>query len=294
MIFTASWGLLTLALAVDPASAPAASNGAPRPQVITEIAADLQPTRTVVYKKIGDRELRLHLFEPAGWKPTDRRACFVAIHGGGWTSGDARRMYPYADHYAKLGLVGISLEYRLIPKTRMTGPHECAMDGRSALRYLKTHAEELGVDPNKIVVAGGSAGGHVAAGTALFESIDDPQDDKQISPAPAGLVLYYPVIDTSSSGYGNAKCGERWREISPLHQVRKGVPPTIVFHGTGDTVTPYVGARAFDAAMHRAGNRCELVTHEGGVHGYFLYDRALFDDTVRQTDEFLKSLKLLD
>lgn len=292
-----SAGLLVFAADVGPLSAqkPRTTSAARAPmQVIEALAAKLEPTRKVVYKKIGERELQLHVFEPKGWKPTDRRAAFVAVHGGGWTSGDARRMYVYADHYARLGLVGISVEYRLVTQAKTTSPVDCAKDGRSAIRYLKAHAAELGIDPEKIVVAGGSAGGHVAAGTALFDEIDDPQDDLDVSPSPAALVLYYPVIDTSSAGYGNMKCGDRWREISPLHRVRGGTPPTIVFHGTGDTVTPYLGAKAFDNAMEVSGNECELITHEGGVHGYFLYDQKLFDDTLKRTDEFLRARKLIE
>ena len=70
---------------------------------------------------------------------------------------------------------------------------------------------------------------------------------------------HFPVIDTSQDGYGIAKIGARWREISPLHRVHPGVPPTILFHGTDDTVTPFAGAEAFRDAMLKAGNRCELV-----------------------------------
>jgi acetyl esterase len=256
----------------------------------------MEPTKTVVYKKVGDRELRLSLFEPAGHKPTDRRACVLNIHGGGWTGGEARRTFPYADHYAKLGVVGVSLEYRLMKvingRNNVT-PFDCVKDGRSAVRYLKSHAAELGIDPDKIVVTGGSAGGHVAAGTALIDGVDEATDDLKVSPVPAALVLYYPVIDTSKEGYGNSKCGAKWEEISPLHRVKAGVPPTIVFHGTSDTVTPFKGAELFDKAMKAAGNACELIVYKDGKHGLFIYDRGMFEDALRKTDAFLKDAKIL-
>jgi len=260
---------------------------------INEMAAKLKPTRTIIYKTVGDRQLHLHVFEPTGHKPTDRRACFLAIHGGGWTGGEPRRFYPFADHFAKLGLVGISLEYRLMSTKLGTTPFDCVKDGRSAVRYIRSHAAELGVDPNKIVVSGGSAGGHVAAGTALFDGTDDENDDKLVSPAPAALVLLFPVIDTSQEGYGNVKCGERWQEISPLHRVNAGVPPTIIFHGTGDTVTPFAGAQAFHTAMQKAGTRCELIVNQGGRHGYLMFDRSLYDETMRKSEDFLRSLSLV-
>ena len=265
----------------------------PRTQIIEELIVKLEPTRTVVYKTVAGRELHLHLFEPAGHKPTDARGCFVFIHGGGWTGGEPRRMYTYCDHFAKLGLLCASVEYRLMKKPEGTTPHDCVRDGRSAIRYLKVNATTLGIDPAKIVVAGGSAGGHVAAGTALFDGVDNDGDDLAISTTTAGLVLLYPVIDTSPQGYGNEKCGTDWRTISPVDQVRAGLPPTIVFHGTADGVTPFAGAKLFAERMKVAGNRCELVVGERGHHGYFLYDRELYDAAVAKTEAFAQSIDLL-
>jgi len=261
---------------------------------VSALAKDLEPTRTVVYKRVGDRELSLHIFEPLGHKPTDKRSCFIAIHGGGWVGGEPRRFYPFAAHFAKLGMVGISVQYRLVKAGSGVTPFECVKDGRSAVRYVRTHAPQWGIDPQKIVASGGSAGGHVAAGTALFDGIDEAAEDVSVSSIPNALVLYFPVIDTSLEGYGNARCGPRWREISPLHRVKAGLPPTIVFHGTADTTTPFRGAKLFHEAMLKAGNRCELVVHEGGKHGYLMSDRALYDEALGKSGQFLASLGFLD
>jgi len=258
--------------------------------IVAELAAKLEPTRVVPYKTAGASELRLHVFEPAGFQASDRRPCFVAIHGGGWVGGDARRFYPFAAHFAKLGFVGISIEYRLMKKGSGVTPFDCVKDGRSAVRYIRSRAKEFGIEADKIAVCGGSAGGHVAAGTALFDGVDEAGEDVGVRPGGDALVLLFPVIDTSTEGYGNAKCGERWREISPLHRVRPGLPPTIVFHGTGDTTTPFAGAKAFHEAMVAAGNRCELVVNEGGKHGYLMNDGAQYEETMRRTEEFLFSL----
>ncbi|MEW6303515.1 MAG: alpha/beta hydrolase [Verrucomicrobiota bacterium] len=260
---------------------------------VNQIAATLTPTRKLVYKKVGDRELELHVFEPAGFKPSDRRACFLAIHGGGWTGGEPKRFYPFAAHFTKFGLVGVSLQYRLLNSKQGTTVFDCVKDGRSAVRYLRAHAKELGIDPQKIIVSGGSAGGHVAASTALFDGVDEAGENTRVSSVPNAMVLLFPVIDTSKDGYGNAKVGERWRELSPVHHVRKGVPPTLIFHGTGDTTTPFAGAKAFHDAMRAAGNRCELVVNEGGRHGYLMFDRALYDETMVKTEDFLVSLGLM-
>jgi acetyl esterase/lipase len=253
----------------------------------------LKPSKIVVYKKIAERELQLHVFEPAGFKPSDKRACYLIIHGGGWTGGAPPRMYPFAAHYAKLGLIGISMSYRLHSAKTGVSVFDCVKDARSAMRYIRAHAAELGIDPQKIIVSGGSAGGHLAVSTALFDKVNEEGDDLAVSASPNALVLLFPVIDTSKEGYGQAKIGERWQELSPAHNVRAGLPPTLIFHGTGDTVTPFAGAKAFHEAMLKAGNRSELDVNDGGAHGYLMRDKVLFDDTMKKTDAFLKSLGLL-
>ncbi len=263
------------------------------PDAVDQMAAVLKPTRMLPYKKVADQELLLHVFEPEGFQTSDSRGCYLIIHGGGWTGGAPPRMYPFAAHYAKLGLVGISMQYRLHSKKNGVSVFDCVKDARSAVRYIRAHAMELGIDPQKVIVSGGSAGGHLAAATALFGNVNEDGDELKVSPIPNALVLLFPVIDTSKEGYGNEKIGERWQELSPVHHVCPGVPPTLIFHGTGDTVTPFAGAKAFHEAMLKAGNRCELDINEGGVHGYLMRNKALYDDTMQKTNVFLKSLGLL-
>ncbi len=272
-----------------PAAQSAAAQPAPKPRPVEQLAARLRPNIKVTYQQLGGQSYQLHIFLPSDWKVADRRPAFVSFHGGGWTGGNAQRMYPFAARSAELGMVGISVEYRLLKKDAKT-VFDCVADGCAAIRYLRAHAADLGIDPNKIIVNGASAGGHVAAGAALFPSDDDTN---LVSCRPDALVLHYPVIDTSPEGYGNSKIGPRWREISPRHQVRAGLPPTLVFHATGDTVTPFAGAKAFHEAMLAAGNRCELAINDGGPHGYFLYDLKLYQETLDKTETFLTSLKLL-
>ena len=257
------------------------------------IAAKLEPTRKVVYKTLADRSLHLHLFEPAGHSPTDVRPVFTFIHGGGWMGGKPRKFYPMAAHFADLGMVGVSLEYRLKNQRLGTTVFDCVKDGRSAVRYLRGHASDLGIDPHGIVVGGGSAGGHVAVGTALFDGFDEQGEDTSVSCIPDALVLYYPVIDTSEKGYGQKKIGRRWSELSPVDNVKPNLPPTIIFHGTADTCTPFSGAKLFCERMQEAGNSCKLVAHPTGRHGYFLFDLELYDRVMDRTEEFLKSHGLL-
>ena len=155
-----------------------------------EIAAKLEPTGKIVYKNLPNRELLLHVFEPEGLKTGDRRACFVTIHGGGWAGGEPRRMYPFASHAAKNGLVGISVQYRLLRNDEANTVFHCVEDGQSAVRFVRKHAERFGIDPDRIIVNGASAGGHVAAGTALFTL--DSGESETTSCKPNAMVLFFP------------------------------------------------------------------------------------------------------
>lgn len=282
-------GFTDRTIAVDLIAAPEA----PLISVLTPLAKNAKPTRKVVYKTVGDRKLHLHIFEPKGHQPTDRRPVFLAIHGGGWTGGNAPGFYPFAEHFAAQGIVGISLEYRLRNSRDGTTVFDCVRDARSAVRWIRQNADNLGIDPAKIVAMGGSAGGHLAVSTALFDRVNEDSDPADVSARPNALILMYPVIDTSADGYGQTKIGDRWRELSPVHNVRGGLPPALIFHGTADAVTPYVGAKSFQDQSVAAGNTSTLITHPGGRHGYIIFDRAEYDHALMQMTDFLRQQRLL-
>lgn len=279
--------VLLAAQTVEPAKAKK------QPDPVDELAAGLKPSREIVYKTTPTRSLKLDVFEPPAYKSTDKRPVFVAIHGGGWTGMGPQRFYPFAAHFAKQGMLGMSIEYRLASKKTGTTVFECVKDARSAIRYIRAHAPELGADPDRIVVCGGSAGGHLTVATALFDRVNEAGEDTSISCVPNAMVPLFPVIDTSKEGYGNALLGDRWQELDPLHHVRAGLPPTIIFHGTADPTTPFKGAKAFHESMRAAGNDCELIVNEGGKHGYLMFDRALLDETLARIEQFLRERKML-
>ncbi|MEX2577795.1 MAG: alpha/beta hydrolase [Verrucomicrobiales bacterium] len=257
--------------------------------------AELEPDRKIVYKEVAGRELELHLFLPEGWSADDKRPCFHIIHGGGWRGMDPSRMYPFAADFAKRhGMVGISVQYRLYQPDESVTVFDCVRDARSSVRYVRSHPEKFGIDPDRIVVSGASAGGHLAAATAMFDGVDEPGEDVSVSCRPNALILFFPVIDTSPEGYGQKKIGEKWRELSPVDHVRADLPPTITFHGTGDTTTPFQGAKAFHNNMLAAGNRSELVVNDGGVHGYLIRTEDLYEEAIEAAAEFLRSLDLLE
>ena len=263
-----------------------ALSGEPAARSFASMQKTLKPDTIITYKKIGDRELTLHIFHPEHFTASDRRPAFVAIHGGGWRNGTPQRFYPYAHALVDRGYVGISVEYRLIAQKGVT-VFDCVKDGRAAIRYIRANAKNLGIDPSRIAVSGGSAGGHVAAGTALFTEFDHEDEDTDVSCRPDALMLLFPVIDTSKAGYGNGRIGEGWESISPVHRVAANAPPTLIFHGTGDTVTPHSGAVEFEKRMKAAGNICELISEAGG-HGHINQNMTLFDTAIEKTAGFLE------
>jgi acetyl esterase len=227
------------------------------------------PDKTVTYKNLDKADLKLHVFNPKGHKLTDKRPAIVFFFGGGWMGGSPRQFYQQAKSFAALGFVAMSAEYRVIGKHKAT-PFECVKDGKSAVRWIRQHAAELGVDSDRIVAAGGSAGGHVAACIGVIQGHEEEGENTNISAMPNAMILYNPVIDTTEKGYGMSKVGEeRKTEISPCHHVRKGIPPTLVFHGTADTTVPFENVERFTKLMKDAGNKCRLVPFDKKGHGFF-------------------------
>ena len=262
---------------------------------VAAFAADEIPNAEIVYKKVGDRELRLFVFQPTEARTgNERRPAVLVIHGGGWQRGSAQNTHKIADYFSRHGLVGVSLEYRLQDTKAGVAVSDCVSDARSAMRYLRAHADDLGIDPEKLVACGVSAGGHLAAGTALFDGFDEASDDPAVSPRPAALILFAPVLDTSASGYGNKTLGESWQSLSPLLRVRPKLPPALLFHSKPDTTVPYQGSVDFVSAMKQAGNRCELVTYEDGKHGFMTHDAALLERALDRAMEFLKKENIVE
>ena len=246
-----------------------------------------KPDKQVVYKSFDKDPLELNVFLPDGWMASDRRPAIVFFFGGGWVGGTPTQFYPHSRYLASRGMVAISAQYRT-RNSHGTSPVECVTDGKSAVRWMREHAAELGIDPNRVAAGGGSAGGHVAATTGVIDGLDAEGENMSVSSKPNALVLYNPATDISQI----QRWGDRALEGSPLQHVSKGDPPTIVFHSRDDQTVPYESAVNFCEAMERAGNRCELVSFDGRPHGFFNYTRSrvAYKTTVWHMDRFLASL----
>jgi acetyl esterase/lipase len=256
-----------------------------------QVADEFHPDATEVFKVVPGENLKLHIFYPDAWKATDHRPAVVFFFGGGWVGGAPPQFYPHSRHFAERGMVAVAAEYRT-KTSHGTSPFACIADGKSAVRWLRAHASELGIDPKRIVAGGGSAGGHVAASTATLLQLPNTGEDRTISSVPNALLLFNPVIDTTMRGYGAGKLGTRAVEASPVHHVRAGIPPTMIFHGTADTTVPFENVERFQQFMKAHGNGCELIAYKDKGHGFFNYsrDKEIYRDTLRHADRFLDSL----
>ena len=251
------------------------------------LSAAKEPETMPVYKTAGGAELKLHVFTPEG-ASQEPRACVVFFFGGGWVGGRPGQFYSYCDFLKNNGIVAISAEYR-VKKVHGTTPFDCVEDGKSAIRWVREHAKELGIDPNRVVAAGGSAGGHVAACTGMIQGLDDPSENLKISSVPNAMVLFNPVADTTELGYGLEKVGEaRKTEISPCHQVRAGQPPTLIFHGMADTTVPFENVERMTCLMKAVGNDCTLIAYEGRNHGFFCRGEYKKEDLPKIEAEMLE------
>ena len=253
---------------------------------------EFKGARSEVYKQVGDTSLALHIFEPKNHQPSDARPAIVFFYGGGWNGGTPKQFEAHCRYLASRGMVAITADYRV--KSRQgTSPFECVKDGKSAVRWIRANAKRLGIDAKRVAAGGGSAGGHVAAATGNVPALEEDGEDTKIGSKPDALALFNPVYDNGPKGYGYERVKDRYQEISPLHNIRKGAPPTIVFLGTKDKLIPVSTAELYEKKMKAVGSRCDTHLYEDQPHGFFNKGRSgdkYFRATVTEMDKFLISL----
>lgn len=246
-------------------------------------------TQSFPYKKTPQGELSLTAYYPPEWQAADRRPAIVFFFGGGWQKGSLTQFEPQSQYFARRGLVAFCADYR-VKSRHDVDPDDCVADAFDALRWVRGHAAELGIDPDRIIASGGSAGGHLAACTALCPEPTSP--DQKISARPNILILFNPVLDFTSERFveridGDAK---RAAAISPLQHLKADSPPTLIFFGDQDRLA--VQGEAFAARAKELGHNTVLEITPRQNHGFF--NKPPFrESTLHRTDQFLTDLGYL-
>lgn len=243
-------------------------------------------TPNITYS-VGDNvECKLDVYARRG-PDTGPYPTVVQIHGGGWVAGTKESSVMSILPYLAMGFSAVNVEYRL---ARVSLAPAAVEDCRLALRWVFKNARTYGFDSTRIIVTGGSAGGHLALMTGMLTpdaGFDAPRDWDQ---APvlmnvAAIVNWFGITDVKDllAGPNRQQYAVSWfgsqpdREqnavrVSPLTYVRKGLPPILSIHGDNDNVVPYTHAVRLHRALTEAGVPNQLITIPGGKHGGFSRD----------------------
>ena len=212
----------------------------------------------------------------------------VVIHGGGWVAGTKEGETLNLLPYLEMGFAVVNVEYRL---ARVALAPAAVEDCRLALRWVFRNAKTYGFDPERIVVTGGSAGGHLALMTGMLDTtagFDYPKEWDQTNPPMkvAAIVNWFGITDVKEilSGPDKQNYAASWigsqpepetlaERVSPLTYVREGLPPILTIHGDNDQLVPYSQAVRLNKALEKAGVQHKLITIPGGRHGGFTPDQ---------------------
>jgi acetyl esterase len=260
----------------------------------TNTPTSFPDAQTYIYRDLKPEPLRLFVVKPDGWQTGDRRPAMIYFFGGAWTRGDPSKSIGWARMVAKWGMVGIAPDYRTAERFETT-PVEATADARAAMRWVEDHATDLGVDTNRIVVAGTSAGGHLALWTAIAEAPFGSKTEESPATKPAVLVLISAPADTTPSTWNNdpkmlKRFGPHIGDVSPLQHLDAKMPPVIMFHGDADPTVPYVTAVALHDKLIATSNICVFITIPGGGHGI---GSGWKDKSRAMIKEFLTKQKIL-
>jgi acetyl esterase len=253
-----------------------------------------------LYHQLGKRELHLDLFHPPqGHKP---KATIVMVHGGGWRAGDKSLFYPMASTLAEKGYLAVPIEYRRSLEAKYPSGLQ---DIQAALFWLTQHAQQLGIDPEKMVIMGGSSGGHMATliGNRFSEKLFWHSHQEYGVPVSA-IIDLDGVLDVSQglglqredkNGRvdsmlaqwldGNfASQTDRWKAVSTALHIHPKSPPLLVIRGKQPRFT--AGYPLAFKKLKQFGIDHQLVSLRDAPHSFWLF-HPWFEQVVEQTDQFI-------
>ncbi len=254
------------------------------------LGADDPAGEVRIYKHSAGKPRQLELYFPPNHDPAKAKVPgLILFHGGGWGGGSLGQFRAACAYFARRGLVCATAEYRMLSKAEAaalpageTRKRVCITDAKSAIRWFKQQAPALGVDPARVIIGGGSAGGHISALATLQPGLDDPADPAGVDTSVVAYLWFNPAF---------APDDVKDPEVDVLRFLKKDLAPAIAFFGDKDTWKP--GWDAAQARLRELGNTTtELWIAEGQSHSFFNKEpwRAA---TLRAADAFLQRLGLL-
>ena len=241
--------------------------------------------RKFVYKQSGGAPRELEVFFPPGLpRAAARRPAAIFFHGGAWGGGNLFQFRRACSYLASRGVVAATANYRkhtraerdLLPEGE-SFKRVCITDAKSAIRWMKQHAGELGIDPARLIVGGGSAGGHVGVLATLTPGLDDPADPPEFDTRAAAYLLFNPAFHA----------GDRADpQVDVLHHLGGGMAPAIFFFGTNDPAWRPGSDTVLRELRARGVASGELWIAAGQAHGFF-NQPPWQDVTLAEADRFL-------
>jgi acetyl esterase/lipase len=269
-------------------------------------ARSVEVERGVVFHREERRRVRLDIYRPRGPSPNGSRLpAVIQVHGGGWILGSrSEQGIPLLNHLAANGWVGFNVDYRLSPRATLP---EHVIDVKRAIAWVRDNADELGVDPERIAITGGSAGGHLtalAALTANDRSLQPGFEDADTSVMAA--VPFYGLYDLHDEAerypqYRDwlfakvvlkqhvSDAPDLYRSVSPTHRATDAAPPFLVFHGDQDTLVPVEDARDFVRRLEEISpNKVLYVEMPGAEHAFDIFPSLRTARVVECIERFLR------
>jgi acetyl esterase/lipase len=266
-----------------------------------EYPAGFSSQLNVVYTKVGDWEGKMDIYLPP--KEKGSSPVVINIHGGGWNHGVKESQTGF-NSFFKAGFAVANIEYRLTAQATAPAAVE---DARCALLYLIKNAATLNIDVNKIVVMGGSSGGHLALMTGLLAN--DHRFDGNCpgvdSVRVAAIIDKYGITDVWDWAYGKditSRSAVNWmgsrskdegfaRSVSPINYVTKNSAPVFIVHGDADPTVPYQQSVKLHEKLKEAGVKTEFMTVPGGPHGKFTKEQN--SEVNKRIIDFLRSVNVI-
>ncbi len=243
-----------------------------------------KPDSIEIYRRVDGIQLEAHIFFPKQHSQPGK-AAYLFFHGGGWAIGSPEWGYRESERMAALGMLAITFEYRLIDVHGSDIPN-AVDDVRAAIVWVREQAEGWGVDPEKVVAAGFSAGAHLAGTTAMLEGFDTSIASSD--GRPNALIMQSSSYDLSKNDWFRTVSRGRPESVSLQHNVSAGLPPTLLIHGSRDHLAPLQEFTAFTDLI-KATNPDTEVHLLSGV-GHFFREGDASSQASALKEKFLHKL----